>query len=82
MFTIVTLNILKVAEETFFIDLFLGKGLDLDNIVKDELDTIKEIHENYSCLKNVPLVNDEADPLKSWWKDFIWRAGTELLTRF
>ena len=78
MFTIVTLNILKVAEEILFIDLFLGKGLDLDNIVKDELDTINEIHENYSCLKNVPLVNDEADPLKSWWKDFIWRAGTEL----
>ena len=47
--------------------------------MKDELDTIKEIHENYSCLKNVPLVNDEADPVKSWWKDFIWRAGDRVV---
>lgn len=28
-------------------------------------------------LANVPLVNDEADPEKSWWKSKHWRAGVE-----
>ena len=72
MFTIVTLNILKVAEDTFFTDLFLGKGLDLDNIVKDELDTIKEIHENYPCLKNVPLGGELILSFKNIIIAFVW----------
>ena len=54
-----------------------GNGLFVDNIVLDELATIKEILERHPELKTVPVVNNEADPEKSWWKPKTWRADVQ-----
>ena len=52
---------------------FEGMGLSIENIVSDELKTVKEIQEKFPSLKGVPIINDEADPLKGWWRDEAWR---------
>lgn len=50
-----------------------GLGLSIENIVSDELKTVKEIQEKFPNLKGIPIINDEADPEKGWWRDEAWR---------
>ena len=47
-----------------------GQG-EVDSIVIDELQkTLPLIHSYF----NGSVINDEGDPLKSWWKPQLWRA--------
>ena len=38
---------------------------------------MQEIYTLYPGLSSVPLVNDEADPMKGWWRREWWREGVE-----
>ena len=49
----------------------------MDLIVKNEKKTIKEIQKLYPMRMNIPIVNDEADPMKGWWRNEEWQAGVE-----
>ncbi|XP_063587899.1 alpha-L-iduronidase-like [Penaeus indicus] len=47
---------------------------DADSILTQELETIEKIRRNYPHLRHVPIVNDEGDFLKGWWRSRSWRA--------
>ena len=49
----------------------------MDLILKNEMKTIKEIQKLYPMLKSIPIVNDEADPMKGWWESEDLRAEVE-----
>ena len=49
----------------------------MDLILKNEMKTIKEIQKLYPMLKSIPIVNDEADPMKAWWRNDDWWAEIE-----
>ncbi len=62
------------------------KGVRLDFIsvhIKDdpydmlarELETVAYIREYHPRFKDLPFLNDEADPLAGWARDFWWRKG-------
>ena len=40
-----------------------GDG-DVRIIIQEELDTIKKLQNKFPFIKKVPVINDEADPLK------------------
>lgn len=51
--------------------------MNIQNIVEDEMRTIVEIHQKFPQLQSIPIVNDESDPEKGWWKSDDWRGGVE-----
>ena len=56
---------------------FLGHGLDVENIVDDEVETIIEMKKDCGKFENISFVNNESDPEKSWWRPESWRAEVE-----
>ncbi|KAK7075161.1 hypothetical protein SK128_013365 [Halocaridina rubra] len=52
---------------------FAGKS-DADTILEQELETINKIHKDYPSLRQVPIMNDEADFLVGWSRGHEWRA--------
>ena len=48
-----------------------GQG-EVDSIVKDELESTLPLIRAF--FPNGSVINDEGDPLKSWWKPQLWRA--------
>ncbi|KAJ1205240.1 hypothetical protein NDU88_000675, partial [Pleurodeles waltl] len=50
-----------------------GAGSSLQ-ILKQEIETIREIHEHFPRFVSVPIYNDEADPLVGWSVPHTWRA--------
>ena len=54
-----------------------GNGSNIKVIVEEELKTIKEIQKLFPKLQRIPVVNDESDPLKGWWRPEPWRAEVE-----
>lgn len=53
-----------------------GKENDLLTILQNEAQVIHELDTKYFKLKNIPVFNDEADPLKMWSKSKEWRADS------
>ncbi|XP_071542555.1 alpha-L-iduronidase [Panulirus ornatus] len=47
---------------------------DADSILTQELLTIQMLRKNYPNLRHVPVINDEGDFLKGWWRGLAWRA--------
>ncbi|KAG1681482.1 Alpha-L-iduronidase [Nymphon striatum] len=45
-----------------------------ENILQEEIRTIKYIRQKYPSLKNISIYNDEGDPMKGWSKIRSWRA--------
>lgn len=43
-------------------------------ILQQEIQTVGEIHERFPQFRNLPIYNDEADPLVGWSKPQEWRA--------
>lgn len=43
-------------------------------ILQQEIQTVGEIHERFPEFRNVPIYNDEADPLVGWSRPQEWRA--------
>ena len=54
-----------------------GDGQNMDVIISMEKKTLNEVRTLFPKTELMPVVNDEADPLKGWWKSKIWRAGVE-----
>ena len=62
----------------------------VDIIVDDEMATLADLCERFPFLRDIPVVNDEGDPLKGelfsnsiqgvyvkgWWKPEEWRGGS------
>jgi L-iduronidase len=44
-------------------------------MIDNELEVINYIAENNPGLRQVPLVNNEADPIAGWGRKFFWRPG-------
>ncbi|XP_069948800.1 alpha-L-iduronidase isoform X1 [Cherax quadricarinatus] len=57
-----------------FISFHKKGSSEADSILDQELDTINTITTNYPSLRHLPMVNDEADFLKGWWRVLEWRA--------
>ena len=59
---------------------FHRKGhAEVDSIVQDELEKTlpflsKELNISTYASREISIFNDEADPLKAWWKPQLWRA--------
>jgi len=51
-----------------------------EQILDSEILTLKTIFDKYPNLSNVPVVNDEADPLVGWNKSHQWRADARYAT--
>ncbi|XP_063873952.1 alpha-L-iduronidase-like isoform X2 [Scylla paramamosain] len=49
---------------------------DADSILTQELLTSAMIRSTFTNLRHVPLVNDEGDFLKGWWRGAEWRADS------
>lgn len=43
-------------------------------MVDEELDIINYVKKNHPKFANLPFVNDEADPISGWKRDYWWRA--------
>lgn len=43
-------------------------------IIDTELETVEKIHWMYPALRNVPIYNDEGDPMVGWSKPYEWRG--------
>ena len=69
-------NILNFREKLSIYQI-LGHGLDVENIVDDEVETIMEMKKDCGKFENISFVNNESDPEKSWWKPESWRAEVE-----
>ncbi|CAL1616364.1 unnamed protein product [Knipowitschia caucasica] len=50
-----------------------GGGFSLP-IMQQEIQTVGEIHERFPKFQNLPIYNDEADPLVGWSRPQEWRA--------
>jgi len=46
-------------------------------ILEEELATLVTLRRDFPFTTNIPVINDEADPLKGWWRGEEWRAGVE-----
>ena len=53
---------------------FHRKGQDL---VNGQLHLMKRLKKDFPALSEMPFFNDEADPMKSWWKTRKWRGNVE-----
>ena len=51
-----------------------------EKILENEIQTLNTIFDKYPNLSNVPIVNDEADPLVGWNKSYQWRADVRYAT--
>ncbi|XP_050714481.1 uncharacterized protein LOC126997437 isoform X2 [Eriocheir sinensis] len=49
---------------------------DADSILTQELLTAGLVRRSFPNLRHVPLVNDEGDFLKGWWRGLEWRADS------
>ncbi|XP_069169007.1 uncharacterized protein [Procambarus clarkii] len=56
---------------------FHKKGCgEAESILTQELETASIIRTNYPSLRHLPLINDEGDFLKGWWRREEWRADS------
>jgi len=58
-----------------FISIHKKGNSDAETILRNEVETIKKIHQ-FPQLTKVPIINDEADPLVGWNRAFWWRTDS------
>ncbi|KAK4297171.1 hypothetical protein Pmani_030388 [Petrolisthes manimaculis] len=47
---------------------------DADSILTEEVHTINIIRRSFPRLHHIPVINDEGDFMKGWWRGLTWRA--------
>ena len=58
-----------------FVSVHKKGDADSNTIIDRTVDFIKTLRERYPIVSaSTPLANDEADPIKSWWRPLAWRG--------